>query len=134
MNGWGKIFTMEEQIQLATKLGYEAVPDQEAFTGAYYIKGGKKWIFNINGLKTTLKIATDDELREQDYDVDMYFEVRKNWPLYQSMFFLNDENTPPSENELVSLHHALQVTNDSKEMVYLSDGMWLDSNGKIVQR
>jgi len=125
---------MKEQIQLATKLGYEAVPDKEAFTGAYYIKGGKKWIFNINGLKTTLNIATDEELREQDYDVDMYFEVRKNWLLYQSMFFLNDENTPSSENELVSLHHALQVTNDSKEMVYLSDGMWLDSNGKIVQR
>lgn len=134
MDGWKKTFTLAEQIQLALSLGYEAVPDQEAYTGTYFIKSGKKWIFNIIGLKKTLNITSDDELRMQDYDVDMYFEIRQNWSQYQDMIFGNDDIAPSPENELTSIYHDLQVTNDSGEMVYLSDGMWLDSNGRIVQR
>ncbi|HGD3308530.1 TPA: hypothetical protein ACI4AU_002581 [Proteus mirabilis] len=134
MDGWKKTFTLAEQIQLALSLGYEAVPDQEAYTEAYFIKSGKKWIFNIIGLKKTLNITSDDELRMQDYDVDMYFEIRQNWSQYQDMIFGNDDIAPSPENELTSIYHDLQVTNDSGEMVYLSDGMWLDSNGRIVQR
>ncbi|MGC2868989.1 hypothetical protein [Proteus vulgaris] len=134
MNGWEKLFTLAEQIQLALNLGYEAVPDQEAYTGAYFIKSGKKWIFNIIGLKKTLNITSDDELRMQDYDIDMYFEIRQNWSQYQDMIFGNNDIAPSPENELTSIYHDLQVTNDSGEMVYLSDGMWLDSNGRIVQR
>ncbi|WP_052174185.1 hypothetical protein [Proteus mirabilis] len=88
MDGWKKTFTLAEQIQLALSLGYEAVPDQEAYTGAYFIKSGKKWIF---GLKKTLNITSDDELRMQDYDVDMYFEIRQNWSQYQDMIFGNDD-------------------------------------------
>ncbi|WP_109850485.1 hypothetical protein [Proteus sp. CA142267] len=134
MDGWEKPFTLAEQIQLALNLGYEAVPDQEAYTGAYFIKSGKKWIFNIIGLKKTLNITSDDELRMQDYDVDMYFEIRQNWSQYQDMIFGNNDIAPSPENELTSIYHDLQVTNDSGEMVYLSDGMWLDFNGRIVQR
>ncbi|HEK2134181.1 TPA: hypothetical protein SMS53_002490 [Proteus mirabilis] len=70
----------------------------------------------------------------QDYDVDMYFEIRQNWSQYQDMIFGNDDIAPSPENELTSIYHDLQVTNDSGEMVYLSDGMWLDSNDRIVQR
>ncbi|WP_259695662.1 hypothetical protein [Proteus mirabilis] len=134
MDGWKKPFTLAEQMQLSLSLGYEAVPDQEAYTGAYFIKSGKKWIFNIIGLKKTLNITSDDELRMQDYDVDMYFEIHQNWSQYQDMIFGNDDIAPSPENELTSIYHDLQVTNDSGEMVYLSDGMWLDSNGRIVQR
>lgn len=134
MDGWEKPLTLAEQIQLALNLGYEAVPDQEAYTGAYFIKSGKKWIFNIIGLKKTLNVTSDDELRMQDYDVDMYFEIRQNWSQYQDMIFGSDDIAPSPENELTSIYHDLQVTNDPEEMVYLSDGMWLDSNGRIVQR
>ncbi|HEK0502706.1 hypothetical protein [Proteus faecis] len=134
MDGWEKPFTLAEQIQLALNLGYEAVPDQEAYTGAYFIKSGKKWIFNIIGLKKTLNITSDDELRMQDYDVDMYFEIRQNWSQYQDMIFGNNDIAPSPENKLTSIYHDLQVTNDSGEMVYLSDGVWLDSSGRIVQR
>lgn len=81
-----------------------------------------------------MNITSDDELRMQDYDVDMYFEIRQNWSQYQDMIFGNDDIAPSPENELTSIYHDLQVTNDSGEMVYLSDGMWLDSNGRIVQR
>ncbi|MTC57374.1 MULTISPECIES: hypothetical protein [Providencia] len=134
MDGWEKPLTLAEQIQLALNLGYEAVPDQDAYTGAYFIKGGKKWIFNIIGLKKTLNVTSDDELRMQDYDVDMYFEISQNWSQYQDMIFGSDDISPSPENELTSIYHDLQLTNDPGEMVYLSDGMWLDSNGRIVQR
>ncbi|MGT3194349.1 hypothetical protein [Yersinia enterocolitica] len=134
MNGWEKTLTLAEQIQLALNLGYEAVPDQEAYTRAYFIKGGKKWIFNIIGLKKTLNVTSDDELRIQDYDVDMYFEIRRNCSQYQDMILGSDYIAPSPENELTSIYHDLLVTNEPGEMVYLSDGMWLDSNGRIVQR
>lgn len=81
-----------------------------------------------------MNITSDDELRMQDYDVDMYFEIHQNWSQYQDMIFGNDDIAPSPENELTSIYHDLQVTNDSGEMVYLSDGMWLDSNDRIVQR
>ncbi|MCY9797065.1 hypothetical protein B9P84_16805 [Citrobacter braakii] len=134
MDGWNKSFTLAEQIQLALNLGYEAIPDQEAYTGAYFIKDDKKWIFNIVGLKKTLNVTSDDELRVQDYDVDMYFEIRGNWSKYQDMIFASDDITPSPNNELTSIYLNLQVTEEPGEMVYLSDGMWLDSNGQIVQR
>lgn len=134
MGGWKESLTLAEQIQLALNLSYEAVPDQEAYTGAYFIKGGKKWIFNIIGLKKTLNVSSDDELRAQDYDVDMYFEIRQNWGHYQDMIFGSENIIPSPQNELTSIYHDLQVTNEPGEMVYLSDGMWLDSNGRIVQR
>lgn len=125
---------MAEQKQLASNLGYEEVPDQDAYTGAYFIKNGKKWIFNITGLKKTLNVTSDDELRAQDYDVDMYFEIRQNRYQYQVMILGSDGIVPLTKNELTSVYHDLQVTNEPEEIVYLSDGMWLDSHGRIVQR
>lgn len=81
-----------------------------------------------------MNISSDDELRGQDYDVDMYFEIRQNWAQYQDMIFGSEDITPSPKNELTSIYHDLQVTDEPREMVYLSDGMWLDPNGRIVQR
>ncbi|MFU8908516.1 hypothetical protein ACNARK_16990 [Proteus sp. DFP240708] len=131
---WEKPLTLEKHIQLALHLGYKAVPDQEAYTGAYYIKDGKKWIFNIIALKNKLNVTSDNELRLQDYDVDIYYEIHKNKSQYQDVIFRNSDITHSSKSELISLYHELQISNEDEEMVYLSDGMWLDSSGKIVQR
>lgn len=77
-----------------------------------------------------MNITSDDELRMQDYDVDMYFEIRQNWSQYQDMIFGNDDIAPSPENELTSIYHDLQVTNDSgKWCICLMECGWIPTVG-----
>ncbi len=54
---------------LAIKNGFDVVFDEDAYNGRYFIKDGKKWIHNIDALKRQLRIDSDSELSEYDYDV-----------------------------------------------------------------
>ena len=119
------VLSVTEQIQIALKLGYERVPDEDAYTSAYYVKNGLKWIFNIVGIKKTLNVSSDDELREQDYDVETYYDVRRNYNKYKQMIVGSD---------LTSLYEDLRVTDDPDEWVYLADGMWMNGDGDLIER
>ncbi len=60
---------------LAIKNGFEVVYDKDAYNGRYFIKDGKKWIHNIEALKRQLRVNSDSELSEYDYDVVAYYET-----------------------------------------------------------
>ena len=60
---------------LAIKNGFEVVFDEDAYNGRYFIKDGKKWIHNIDALKRQLRVNSDSELSEYDYDVVAYYET-----------------------------------------------------------
>ena len=60
---------------LAIKNGFEVVYDKDAYNGRYFIKDGKKWIHNIEALKRQLRINSDAELSEYDYDVSAYYKT-----------------------------------------------------------
>ena len=60
---------------LAIKNGFEVVYDEDAYNGRYFIKDGKKWIHNIEALKRQLRINSDAELLEYDYDVSAYYKT-----------------------------------------------------------
>lgn len=60
---------------LAIKNGFEVVFDEDAYNGRYFIKDGKKWIHNIDALKRQLRIDSDSELSEYDYDVSAYYKT-----------------------------------------------------------
>ncbi|QKJ26130.1 hypothetical protein ACBT_0145 [Aliarcobacter cibarius] len=60
---------------LAIKNGFEVVFDEDAYNGRYFIKDGKKWIHNIEALKRQLRVNSDSELSEYDYDVVAYYET-----------------------------------------------------------
>ena len=60
---------------LAIKNGFEVVNDEDAYNGRYFIKDGKKWIHNIEALKRQLRINSDAELSEYDYDVSAYYKT-----------------------------------------------------------
>ena len=60
---------------LAIKNGFEVVYDEDAYNGRYFIKDGKKWIHNIEALKRQLRVNSDSELSEYDYDVVAYYET-----------------------------------------------------------
>ena len=60
---------------LAIKNGFEVVYDKDAYNGRYFIKDGKKWIHNIDALKRQLRVNSDSELSEYDYDVSAYYKT-----------------------------------------------------------
>jgi hypothetical protein len=97
----------------ALRLGYEKFPDENAYGGAYYIKDGLKWIFNIVGLKKHLGIYNDDDLRNEKYDVDTYYRIESE----------------PENEEMQSLYNDLKISDG--EPVYLEGGMYLYPDGSI---
>ncbi|WP_393949182.1 hypothetical protein [Kluyvera intermedia] len=99
----------------ALRMGYEEFPDEKAYGGAYYIKDGLKWIFNIGGLKSHLGVYNDDELRNENYDVDTYYRI---------------ESEPESEDDdMKSLYDDLAI--EDGQPVYLEGGMYLYPDGSI---
>ena len=42
----------------ALALGYQKVTDARAYGGVYYLKDGKRWIFNLPALARTIGILT----------------------------------------------------------------------------
>jgi len=111
----------EDSEALALKLGYEKIPDEKAYTGAYYIKEGKIWIFNIQGLKHERRVTSNEELIKQGYDVEMYIEISKNLSKYKSIL---------TESDLISLYHDLSISDDDED-VYLEGGCYLTSKGTL---
>jgi len=93
----------------AIKLGYKKIDDPNAYNGCYYIKNGKKWIFNISALKRRLDITKDSDLANHGYDVEAYWE----------------QINPPMSTyeEIFTMMHDCTIGNG--EDIYLSDGLWL---------
>lgn len=101
----------------ALRMGYEEFPDENAYGGAYYIKDGLKWIFTIVGLKKHLGLYNDDELRNEKYDVDMYYRIE------------SEPELESEDDDMKSLYHDIAI-NDG-EPVYLEGGMYLYPDGSI---
>ena len=64
-------FTRSEQKALQN--GFEVIYDENAYNGRYFVKNGKKWIHNIDALKSQLRIRNDNVLAQNGYDVDAYY-------------------------------------------------------------
>lgn len=90
-------------------------PDENAYSGAYYIKNGLKWIFNIQGLKKDLGVASNEQLSHENYDVETYV-------------ILENE---PENIEMKQVYQDLEVEVESGEPVYLEGGMYLYPDGSI---
>ncbi|TYN31333.1 hypothetical protein FYL68_14755, partial [Salmonella enterica subsp. enterica serovar Typhimurium] len=60
---------------LALRMGYKEFPAENAYGAANSITDGLKWIFNITALKKRLGVYSDDDTRNQNYDVDTYYRV-----------------------------------------------------------
>ena len=62
----------QQSIEKAQWLGYQRVEDEKAFGGAYYIKKGKKWIFNLKALGTRLGATCHHDFIRNGYAVEDY--------------------------------------------------------------
>ncbi len=107
------VTTGKHSCYKALDMGYEKTPDINAYSGAYYIKDGKKWIFNIIGLKKDLGVTSDDDLRQENYDVDVYWMIEKD----------------PVNSGMIALYEDLTV--ESGASAYLEGGMYLHPDGSI---
>lgn len=54
----------------ALALGYQKVTDTRAYGGVYYLKDGKRWIFNLTALGRALGISTPQEFAAAGYAID----------------------------------------------------------------
>lgn len=96
----------------ALSMGFEKILDERGYdNGAYYVKDGKIWIFDIVALKQKLGISSNEELEAQDYDVETYLSLEKE------------------PNELAALYEDMAV--EDGEAVYLEGGMYLYPDGSI---
>lgn len=67
------ITVKKHTVKKALSMGFEKVLDDRGYdSGAYYVKDGKKWIFDIVALKQKQGATSDDELKILGYDVDTY--------------------------------------------------------------
>lgn len=99
----------------ALKQGFEEVEDAEAYNGRYFVKNGKIWIHNIEGLKHRLEVYDEEQLRSLNYDVDTYYE-------------LHDEVITKKHVKGLRMYDEKERTGTDygfDNMVYMSDGVYI---------
>lgn len=62
----------QSSIEQAQWLGYVRVEDKNAFMGAYYIKNGKKWIYNLEALGKKLGATCHFDFIRHGYAIEDY--------------------------------------------------------------
>jgi len=108
----------QKSRELALANGYQEIPDSNAYKNAYFIKNDKKWIHDIDRLKTHLRVDSDAELESLSYDVSAYYK-RENY------------TNEMADDEMKSLYLDIQV--EAGEPVYLSDGLYLFPDGSMKE-
>lgn len=111
--------TTRKSARLALSLGYQERPFSGAHNDIAYIKDGKKWIHDIYTLKSTLGGVSDDFLECNGYDVDAYYTY-------------NTDTNAPFDSQLTSLYREL--SSGDGEPVHLCEGVYLTSQGKMLER
>ena len=102
------------------------------------VKDGKKWISDIEALKRQLGGCTDEDLREQNYDVDDYY-------LAESEEFQESDVMDALDNESKGSRGTgwhdygnrdlyYDIGGDGDEPMYLGDGVWLGPDGSAFEQ
>jgi len=66
--------------KLALRYGFEVIYKEDAFNGRFFERDGKKWIHNIDALKSRISRdegvsdISDYDLKDFGYDVDAYYD------------------------------------------------------------
>ena len=108
----------EKSVELALAKGYQAVPDQHAYWGVFYVRSGLIWIHNIDALMRSLGVNSTEKLRDHSYDVDYYHKYK-------------DYSNDMADVELKGLY--AQINPGEGQPAYLMDGMYLFPDGSISE-
>lgn len=78
-------------------------------------------------------VASEDSLESKDtVESEMEELIQKFFKNYQDLSLAIDDSEKLQGNSLVSLYEDIHV--QSGEAVYLSDGMWLTPDGRIIEK
>ncbi|WP_338464456.1 hypothetical protein [Franconibacter daqui] len=112
------INSTKHKVEKALSMGFEKVIDDRGYdSGAYYIKDGKKWIFDIVALKQKQGVTSDEELQNLGYDVDTY------------NYLENEPSSTNGPNEMAELYQDIAF--EDGEPMYLEGGLYLYPDGSI---
>lgn len=115
----------EESCQKAELLGYKSVEKKGAYGGVYYInEQGEKWIHRLANLAFVMDFNTLQDAEDAGYTVDDYLEYVD--------ITSKELEALLAQREMQSLYDDLRVSYDEDEPVYLCDGVYLNSEGEIV--
>ena len=118
---------LELSKQRAIENGYEPFEDPEAYGGEVFVKDDRKWIHSIGRLKHKLGVVTEGELEALGYSVADYNRFNSD----EKEFSLKVVMDSISANE-----ELLEIFGDPSEypggLMYLSDGMYMDDEGNII--
>lgn len=107
--------------QRAIENGYEPFEDPEAYGGEVFIKNDIKWIHSIDRLKAKLGVETDEELEHLGYSTKDYYR-----------FNSDEEEYAPVRVRLEMLDIFGDPSDYLGGLMYLSDGMYMDDEGNII--
>lgn len=118
---------LEVSKQRAVENGYEPFEDTEAYGGEVFVKDDRKWIHSIGRLKHKLGVVTDDELEALGYSVVDYNRFNSDEKELSRKILMDSI----SANEEI-----LEIFGDPSDypggLIYLSDGMYMDDKGSII--
>lgn len=114
-----------ESCQKAELLGYKSIHDPRAYGGIYYTNDqGEIWIHRLANLALKMNFETLGDAEEAGYAVDDYLEYVDLTP--EELLDLL------SKREMQNLYEELCISHDENELVYLSDGVYLNSEGEFI--
>ncbi|MDQ1209789.1 hypothetical protein QE380_002712 [Acinetobacter baylyi] len=118
---------LEISKQRAVENGYEPFEDPEAYGGEVFVKDDCKWIHSIGRLKHKLGVVTDDELEALGYSVVDYNRFNSDEKELSRKILMESI----SANEEI-----LEIFGDPSDysggLMYLSDGMYMDDEGNVI--
>lgn len=118
-----KLQWLKSSIRCALENGYIAIANEDAFSGAVYIKNGIKWIHEIELLKLKLEIVNDVDLVGLGYNVgDFYKYNTNNFPKYAKEIV---------RQELLDIFMEDFLDYPDRK-IYLGDGIYMDENGDLL--
>lgn len=105
-----------KSVELALAKGYQEIADPHAYRGVCFVKDGLIWIHDIEALKNSLGLTSNEDLQKMNYDVEAYQKYK-------------DYTNEMADKEMQMLYGNLCV--EVGEPVYLMDGMYLFPDGSI---
>ncbi|MDG4953661.1 MULTISPECIES: hypothetical protein [Actinobacillus] len=112
----------EESCEKAILAGYEEKFDEFAYNNSYFIKDDKIWIHNLESLCEKMGFSTLQEVVDAGYALEDWFRY-KDLTIHKMKEYF-------AEEDMLEIYDA--IGGNGLDNVYLSDGMWLTPEGKLV--
>jgi cytoplasmic protein len=96
----------------ALALGYHKVSDARAYGGVYYIKDGKRWIFNLPALARVLGVSSPQDFATAGYAIEDFL-LYGALSIPDFMRLLQEEASEKEKNVAIRRKHCFEGADDA---------------------